>query len=240
MSKRKNKASIKSAAATINKLNLKLIEIEPKTEAQSVFFENYETGKSQLLLGFPGTGKTFLSLYKAFYDIIYGGGNVQQLVIVRSAVPTRDIGFLPGDLNEKSQVYELPYKKICSELFGRDDAYEILVSHGVIRFMITSYVRGITLDRCIVIMDEFQNCTSHEADSVLTRLGEDSKALFCGDFMQTDFTKKADRDICNFVEVLQSMPNWFDINHFYADDIVRSGLVKAYIKAKYLIHKEGY
>jgi phosphate starvation-inducible protein PhoH len=166
--------------------------------------------------------------------------DVQQLVIVRSAVPTRDIGFLPGNLEEKSQVYELPYKKICSELFGRDDAYEILVKHGVIRFMITSYVRGLTLDNCIVIMDEFQNCTSHEADSVLTRLGQNSKALFCGDFMQTDFTKRSDRDICKFVEVIESMPNWFSVNHFQTEDIVRSGIVKAYIQAKYLIHKDGY
>lgn len=229
-----------TAASAISKLNLNLKEIEPMTDAQRSFFENYDTGKSQLLMGFPGTGKTFLSLYKAFNDIIYGGRDVQQLVIVRSAVPTRDIGFLPGNLEEKSQVYELPYKKICSELFGRDDAYEILVKHGVVRFMITSYVRGITLDNCIIIMDEFQNCTSHEADSVLTRLGQNSIALFCGDFMQTDFTKHSDRDICKFVNVLDSMPRWFAINHFQAEDIVRSGIVKAYIQAKYLIHKEGY
>jgi phosphate starvation-inducible protein PhoH len=106
--------------------------------------------------------------------------------------------------------------------------------------MITSYVRGLTLDNCIVLMDEFQNCTSHEADSVLTRLGKDSKALFCGDFMQTDFTKYKDKDIDKFVEVIKSMPNWFIINHFEVEDIVRSGLVKAYIQAKYLIHTEGY
>jgi len=165
---------------------------------------------------------------------------LSQIVIVRSAVPTRDIGFLPGDINEKQQVYELPYKKVCSELFGRDDAYEILVRHGIVRFMITSYVRGITLDNCIVIMDEFQNCTSHEADSVLTRLGRNSKAMFCGDFMQTDFSKDKDKDVCKFVKVLESMPNWFMRNEFGVDDIVRSGLVKAYIQAKYLIHKDGF
>jgi phosphate starvation-inducible protein PhoH len=237
MSKKKR---IISGASILAKLNLSLKEVEPMTSAQQDFFDNYDKGLSQLLIGYPGTGKTFLSLYKAFKDTMQPGSNVNQIVIVRSAVPTRDIGFLPGDLNEKSQIYELPYKKICSELFERDDAYEILVKHGLIRFMITSYVRGLTLDNCIVLMDEFQNCTSHEADSVLTRLGKDSKALFCGDFMQTDFTKYKDKDIDKFVEVIKSMPNWFIINHFEVEDIVRSGLVKAYIQAKYLIHTEGY
>ncbi len=229
-----------SGASIVSKLHLKLADIEPMTEAQSSFFNNYNEGKCQLLMGYPGTGKTFLSMYKAFDELISGDTDLNQIVIVRSAVPTRDIGFLPGDLNEKSQVYELPYKKVCSELFGRDDAYEILVKHGIVRFMITSYVRGITLDNCIVIMDEFQNCTSHEADSVLTRLGRNSKAMFCGDFMQTDFSKDKDKDVCKFVKVLESMPNWFMRNEFGVDDIVRSGLVKAYIQAKYMIHKDGY
>jgi len=229
-----------TGASIVSKLHLNLTEIEPITEAQRTFFDNYDLGKCQLLMGYPGTGKTFLSLYKAFNELINGGTELSQIVIVRSAVPTRDIGFLPGDINEKQQVYELPYKKVCSELFGRDDAYEILVRHGIVRFMITSYVRGITLDNCIVIMDEFQNCTSHEADSVLTRLGRNSKAMFCGDFMQTDFSKDKDKDVCKFVKVLESMPNWFMRNEFGVDDIVRSGLVKAYIQAKYLIHKDGF
>ena len=237
MSKRKK---TNTGASIVSKLHLQLAEIEPITKAQGDFFNNYNSGKCQLLMGYPGTGKTFLSMYKALDELISGGTDLNQIVIVRSAVPTRDIGFLPGDINEKQQVYELPYKKVCSELFGRDDAYEILVKHGVIRFMITSFVRGITLDNCIVIMDEFQNCTSHEADSVLTRLGKKSKAMFCGDFMQTDFTRDRDKDVCKFVKVLESMPNWFIRNEFGVDDIVRSGLVKAYIQAKYLMHEDGF
>jgi len=229
-----------AGASIVSKLHLKLADISPITDAQRMFFDNYDGGKSQILMGYPGTGKTFLSLFKAFDELINGGTDLSQIVIVRSAVPTRDIGFLPGDLNEKSQVYELPYRKVCSELFGRDDAYEILVKHGIVRFMITSYVRGITLDNCIVILDEFQNCTSHESDSVLTRLGRNSKALFCGDFMQTDFSKDKDKDVRKFVNVLESMPNWFSMNEFGVEDIVRSGIVKAYIKAKYMIHKDGY
>jgi phosphate starvation-inducible protein PhoH len=237
MSKKKKQ---NAGASIVSKLHLKLADITPITEAQRTFFNNYDEGKSQILMGYPGTGKTFLSLFKAFDELINGATDLSQIVIVRSAVPTRDIGFLPGDLNEKSQVYELPYRKVCSELFGRDDAYEILVKHGIVRFMITSYVRGITLDNCIVILDEFQNCTSHESDSVLTRLGRNSKALFCGDFMQTDFSKDKDKDVRKFVNVLESMTNWFAMNEFGVDDIVRSGIVKAYIKAKYMIHKDGF
>ena len=229
-----------AGSSIVSKLHLNLHEIEPITDAQKEFFANYDGGKGQLLVGYPGTGKTFLSVYKAFEELIHGGTELSQIVIVRSAVPTRDIGFLPGDLHEKSQVYELPYQKICSELFGRDDAYGILQKHGIIKFMITSYVRGITLDNSIVIIDEFQNFTAHEADSVLTRLGRNSKILFCGDFMQSDVKTQKDKDINKFIEVLDSMPNWFDKNLFTIDDIVRSGIVKAYIKAKYLIHDDGY
>ena len=231
---------VDNGKSRLSKLHLNIQDILPMTEAQSNFFDNYDSGKSQVLMGYPGTGKTFLSLYKAFDEMINGDGTVNQIVVVRSAVPTRDIGFLPGDMNEKSQVYELPYQSICSELFGRDDAYGILVKHGLIRFMITSYVRGITLDNAIVIVDEFQNCTAHEADSILTRLGKSSKIIFCGDFMQTDFKSQRDKDIVKFVSVLDSMPNWFDKNMFSDEDIVRSGIVKSYIQAKYLTYRDGY
>lgn len=234
------KKKIDNGATRLSKLHLRIQEIVPMTEAQSSFFQNYDTNKSQILMGYPGTGKTFLSLYKAFEEMIHGESDINQIVIVRSAVPTRDIGFLPGDMNEKSQVYELPYRSICSELFGRDDAYEILTKHGLIRFMITSYVRGITLDNSIIIVDEFQNCTAHEADSIMTRLGKMSKILFCGDFMQTDFKTQRDKDIVKFISVLESMPNWFDKNAFNEDDIVRSGIVKSYIQAKYLTYRDGY
>ena len=133
---RKKKPS--AGSSIVSKLHLNLIDVKPITDAQKIFFNNYDKGKGQLLIGYPGTGKTFLSIYKAFDELIKGGTELSQIVIVRSAVPTRDIGFLPGDLNEKSQVYELPYKKVCCELFGRDDAYEILVKHGIVKFMITS------------------------------------------------------------------------------------------------------
>jgi phosphate starvation-inducible protein PhoH len=227
MSKKKQ-----SAKGLINKQNFNLKEFEPLTGAQEIFYKNYDGGKSQVLMGSAGVGKTFLALYKAFNEILYSKTNYRRIVIVRSAVSTRDIGFLPGTLEEKQAVYETPYRGICSELFGRGDAYGILTKNRVVEFMLTSYVRGITLDETIVIVDEFQNLTSHEADSIITRLGRGSKILFCGDTAQTDFSKNGDKDIGDFLKVIKSMGKWFNCNTFSTDDIVRGELVKAYIKAK--------
>lgn len=225
----------------INDNNLKLDDqVSPLTDNQALFFENYKSDKSQLLLGYSGTGKTFMALHKAFEEIQKGDTEYKRVVIVRSAVPTRDIGFLKGTEAEKGAVYELPYKKVCSELFGRDDAYEVLTKHDGIRFMLTSFIRGLTLDNSIVIVDEFQNMTAHEADSVLTRIGRNSKVIFCGDILQRDFTKSSEKNIESFLQVIEKMPHRFDFNYFNEDDIVRSGLVADYIKAKHKLFKGGF
>ena len=226
-------AKRKPGKSAICSNNLELTTITPLTPAQEEFFENYSSGKSQILLGYPGTGKTMLSMYKSLEQLI-NNPEYRQLVIVRSAVPTRDIGFLPGSEMEKSEVYELPYKKICSDLFGRDDAYEILKKHNIIKFMTTSFVRGITLDDTILIVDECQSLNGHELSSIVTRIGSNAKILFCGDFAQTDLTKSSERSGApNFFSVLQNLPNHFSFNSFGEEDIVRSGLVKDFIKALY-------
>ena len=219
--------------------NLALANISPLTDNQAKFFDHYKSGKSQLLLGYSGTGKTFMACYKAFKDIA-ASDEYKRVVIVRSAVPTREIGFLKGTEQEKGAVYELPYKSVCSELFGRGDAYEILRKNNGIDFMLTSFIRGLTLDNCIVIVDEFQNMTAHEADSVLTRVGKSCKILICGDILQRDFTKPSEKNIEKFLQVVQAMPNEFDFNFFNEDDVVRSGLVGSYIKTKHRKFPNGF
>jgi phosphate starvation-inducible protein PhoH len=231
------KSNIVSAKSLMNKQHLELQQVEPLTDTQSQFFENYDTGKSQVLSGSAGTGKTFISLYKAFDEILNGKTNYRRIVIVRSAVATRDIGHLPGTLEEKQQIYEIPYTGICNELFGRGDAYGLMKKNNIIDFMLTSYVRGITLDETIVIVDEYQNLTSAEADSIITRLGKGSKIVYCGDTCQTDFTRNSEKDIDKFLYVLEKMTKWFDLNEFGVEDIVRSGIVKDYIKAKEHAHR---
>lgn len=214
---------------TLTGPQLDLQPVKPKTDNQAKFFERYDSGKSQLVTGYPGTGKTFLAKYKAFEDVIDPQSDFNKIIIVRSSVPTRDIGFLPGSLAEKNEVYELPYKSICTELFNRGDAYGILKKHGILEFVTTSFIRGITVDRAIIIVDELQNMSTHEASSIITRVGIDCKIIFCGDLLQTDFTKSSDKDIGDFIKILQNMPNEFSVTSFTAEDIVRSNLVKQFI-----------
>lgn len=224
----------------VSENNLTLADISPITKNQTAFFESFESDKSHVLLGCPGTGKTFLALYKAFEMLNDPKSEYHRIVIVRSAVPTRDVGFLPGTLAEKGEVYELPYKAICTELFGRADAYEILKKHRAVEFITTSFIRGLTLDHAIIIVDEFQNMTAHEADSVITRVGNWSKIILCGDIMQRDLNKHSEKNIESLLKVLENMEDQFAFTYFDEDDIVRSGLVGSYIKTKYKMYPEGY
>ncbi|MAD72343.1 MAG: hypothetical protein CL973_00930 [Euryarchaeota archaeon] len=208
---------------TLAGASLTLQEIEPLTQNQLLAFDS---DKHLLLHGVAGTGKTFISCYLAFDDMIKGYYN--NLVILRSAVPTRDIGFLPGNEKEKSAIYEAPYKDIAVELFSRGDAYEILKQKSIVHFMTTSFIRGITLRDAVIIIDECQNMTFHELDSIITRVGENCRVIFCGDFRQSDLGKNG---LEEFVSVLKRMES-FDLIDFEIKDIVRSDFVKSYITAK--------
>jgi phosphate starvation-inducible protein PhoH len=219
------------------KSNLRIQHVTPLTENQRLTFESYNNDKNILLHGLAGTGKTFISMYLALNEILSKNSVYKKLIIIRSIVPTRDIGFLPGNTKEKTKVYEGPYYAICTELFGRGDSYEILKTKGVIDFMSTSFIRGMTLTDSIVIVDEINNLTFHELDTVITRLGNNCKLLLCGDFRQSDLTKQSDRKgLTSFMSILSRMDS-FDYVEFSEEDIVRSGLVKEYIIAK---DKLGY
>jgi phosphate starvation-inducible protein PhoH len=219
------------------KSNLRIQQVTPLTENQKITFASYNKDKNILLHGLAGTGKTFISMYLALNEILSKNSVYKKLIIIRSIVPTRDIGFLPGNTKEKTKVYEGPYYAICTELFGRGDSYEILKTKGVIDFMSTSFIRGMTLTDSIVIDDEINNLTFHELDTVITRLGNNCKLLLCGDFRQSDLTKQSDRKgLTSFMSILSRMDS-FDYVEFSEEDIVRSGLVKEYIIAK---DKLGY
>ena len=208
---------------TLNSSGLVLHDIEPLTRNQVLAFESE---RNLVLHGVAGTGKTFISCYLAFDDMTKG--MYKQLIIIRSAVPTRDIGFLPGSEKEKASVYEEPYKDIAVELFQRGDSYEILKTKGLLHFMTTSYLRGITLKDAVIIVDECQNMSFHELDSIVTRVGTNCRVIFCGDFRQADLAKNGLQD---FIRVLKAMDQ-FDLIDFEIKDIVRSDFVKDYITAK--------
>lgn len=214
------------------KLNFKLKHFEPLTDNQRITFEKYHDGKNLLLHGIAGTGKSFLSIYLSLQSILSDASRYKKLVIVRSVVPTRDMGFLPGNNKEKTKVYEAPYLAIFSELFGRGDAYEYLKQKGIVDFISTSFIRGTTLNDCIIVVDEIANMTLHELDSVITRVGKNCKILFCGDFRQSDFTKEHEKNgLIDFMRIINKMKS-FEFIDFTEQDIVRSAMVKEYIIAK--------
>ena len=208
---------------TLGGSGLSLWETEPLTQNQILAFES---DKHLVLHGVAGTGKTFISCYLAFDDMIKG--LYDRLIIIRSAVPTRDMGFLPGSEKEKSAVYEEPYKNIAIELFDRGDAYDILKTKGLVHFMTTSFIRGVTLKDSVILIDECQNMTFHELDSIITRVGRDCRIIFSGDFKQTDIKNNGIRP---FLKILKMMGS-FDLIDFEVKDIVRSDFVKEYIIAR--------
>lgn len=206
--------------------------IEPRTENQAKAFDFYDEGSNLLLHGVAGTGKTFISLYLALDEIFNGDSDVKSVMIVRSAVPTRNQGFVPGKQEEKDAIYELPYEGICTELAGRSDAYQVLKKRNIINFITTANIRGVTWDDTIIIVDECQNMSEHELDSIITRVGENSRIIFCGDYRQTDLNKPHDPSgIKSFMKILNTMDSFSKVE-FDFDDIVRSGLVREYIIAK--------
>ena len=215
------------------KLNFALKKIEPLTENQKISFEAYREGKNLLLHGIAGTGRSFISTYLALDELINKNQSLyEKLVIIRSVVPTRDMGFLPGNAKEKSRVYEGPYYAICSELFGRGDAYDYLKNKNLVEFQTTSFIRGLTFNNCIIIVDEMANCTLHELDSVITRIGKNCKVMFCGDFRQSDLVKRHEKDgLLDFLRIIRKM-NSFTFVDFDENDIVRSALVRDYIIQK--------
>ena len=215
-----------------------LVDIEPITENQKILFNSYSESKNIIAYGAAGTGKTFVTLFNALKDVLDESTPYEKIYIVRSLVATREIGFLPGDHEDKSDIYQVPYKNMVKYMFqmGSDADFEMLYGNlkaqETIKFWSTSFLRGTTLDRSIVIVDEFQNLNFHELDSIMTRVGEDSKIFFCGDASQTDLQKTNEKNgIVDFMKIIRSMPS-FDVIEFGIDDIVRSGIVKEYLIAK--------
>jgi len=217
-----------------------LTTIQPKTQNQRVFFDLYDQQSTAMLLhGVAGTGKTFISMYKALEEVLDPETDFERLVVVRSAVPSRDIGHLPGDEKEKTEVYTLPYVEICEDLFNHIQPFLRLQEQKTVHFLITSFVRGITLDNSVIIVDECQNMTDMELNSIMTRIGKNSKIIFCGDFRQTDLYKKNDMSgLQKFITIADMMPS-FKTVEFSVNDIVRSKLVKEYIIAR-LEYEEKY
>jgi predicted ribonuclease YlaK len=207
---------------------------QPLTENQNKFFQAYKQGDYFIALhGVAGTGKTFSALYKAIEEVLDKSNTFEKIIVVRSAVQSREIGHLPGTIDEKMDIYQQPYRQICETLFGRKDAWDRLEEQGHIEFISTSFIRGMSFDNAIIIVDEMQNMTFEEIDTVMTRVGNQSKIIWCGDYRQTDLNKKKNdvSGLLKFFDIAYHMGAFTRIE-FTPDDIVRSSLVKDYILAK--------
>ena len=208
-----------------------LHNIQPKNDRQHQMFELYKENHNLLIDGSAGVGKSFLALYLALNDILNVNTPYTKIIIVRSAVATRDLGFLKGDINDKTKVYEQPYIDICENLFEWSNNYANLKANHYLEFMTTSFLRGMTFDNSIVLVDEASNLNFHELDSIITRIGTDSKIMFMGDFIQSDLKGRERDGYVKFKSILNTMTEFRNVQ-FTSDDIVRSSFVKSYIKAR--------
>ena len=215
-----------------------LVKIEPITDTQKEVFKSWKEGKNQFLCGCAGTGKTFVSMYLAFEEVLRNETPYDKVIIVRSLIPTREIGFLPGDEEDKAALYQVPYANMAQFMFKQPNEqafnilYDRLKAQGSLYFLSTSFLRGLTFDNSIIIVDECQNLNFHELDTIITRVGQDSKISFCGDFMQSDLTKRNEKEgLHDFVKILEEMDE-FNISEFSIGDIVRSGFVRSYLIEK--------
>ena len=235
---KKEQATLSPAKPT--KLRIEhLTSLEPITDNQGMVFEYFKKEYHMVLSGSAGSGKTFLSMFLALEQVLDKDTPYDKLIIVRSVVPTRDIGFLPGTKEEKEDVYTQPYVSIAHELFEDKGAYEKLVTQGALQFLTTSYIRGTTLRNAIVLVDEMQNLNFHELDSVITRVGENCRFIMCGDYYQSDFEKKNDKDgIVKFLNILDNMKRFKHVE-FTWKDIVRSDLVREYIVTKEMLESNS-
>ena len=213
-------------------------EIDPLTDNQKVLFDSYSKNQNIVAYGAAGTGKTFITLYNALRDVLDPSTPYEKIYIVRSLVATREIGFLPGDHEDKSSLYQLPYVSMVKYMFEMPTDYEFQMLYGnlkaqeTIDFWSTSFIRGTTLDKAVIIVDEFQNLNFHELDSIMTRVGSNSKICFCGDATQTDLTRENEKNgIVDFMKILRIMPS-VDTIEFQIGDIVRSGICREYLIAK--------
>ena len=215
------------------------LDVGPITENQEIFFKEWSKGKNLFSFGAAGTGKTFIALYLALKEVMDEESPYEKVYIVRSLVSTREIGFLPGTHEDKSELYQIPYKNMVKYMFEMPSEsdfemlYGNLKAQGTISFWSTSFIRGTTFDDAILIIDECQNLNFHELDSIVTRVGDNSKIMFCGDAAQTDLIKTNEKNgILDFMRIMEQMNDQFSMIEFGVDDIVRSGLVRDYIITK--------
>lgn len=231
MKNRKKTRTPKTPTLENNHLDLSIVK--PKTDNQADAFDSFNNHHQHLLLhGVAGTGKSYIGIYLLLKEMERNPDLYKQLIIIRNVVPTRDMGFLPGNSKEKAREYEAPYVSLFSDMYERGDAYSLMKTKQLVDFQTTSFIRGITLKDCVVFIDEVQNMSAHELNSLITRVGENVRIVMAGDVRQSDLDKRREYSgLKDFMSIISRMKS-FDLIEFGVEDIVRSALVKEYIIAR--------
>lgn len=214
------------------KTGLVLGKLKGKTSMQNEIVAAWRNDTKHVLIDGPaGTGKSRLAINLALEDVL--DSKYQRIILLRSAVPTRDIGFLPGTLKEKTDPFFSYAKGICAEIFNRDDAFDILQTKGLFEVTTTSFLRGYTFNNAVIIIDESQNLDLHELNSVFTRISDSCRLVVIGDDMQKDNSRSSDNGFFYIKRLVANMPDWFNVFTLSIEDIVRGGFVKAFIARMY-------
>lgn len=219
-----------------------LEQIQPKNKNQELAFQLWQRDQVDCLAltQQAGVGKTLLAMYFALESVLDESTPFEKVVVIRSAVQGRDIGFLPGSEEEKNAQYEEPYSQACDFLFPWKNSYLSLKKAGKLEFRNTSFLRSINLEKSVVVLDESQNCTFGELMTGITRVANRSKFILCGDYNQNDLYRK-NNDVSGLLKFLEVYRNMRDVNcgevRFELEDIVRSGIAKAALVSA---HELGY
>lgn len=207
-----------------------LCAFRPLTEKQKDSIYAFSSGKHLALLGSAGTGKTFLGIYLASSLMVDPDSQTDKIIVLRTAVQARDQGFVKGDPAEKMDPYSVPYKQAFTKIFGRANSFYDLIKAKKLVFDSTSFLRSVTFDNAVVIFDEAQNAEFREINTVITRLGQNSRLILIGDSLQDDLSKNEESGLPKFSKIVtQHLPTDFHITTFTSEDIVRSDLVKRWV-----------
>ena len=232
MSTRKYKSQIGTIPKIVN-------NFEPKTDNQKLFYNKISDFNNQLILchGIAGTGKTYVSIYKALQDVLRRGLPYNKLIIINPTVDVGNedkLGYLPGELQQKIQQYNESTFTILNKIIGKARANK-MIQDGKVEIGVLNFLRGTNLEDCYVILDEAQNVSPMQIKTLMTRISENCKMIIQGDMSQCDKYKAngiTAYEKSGFYDVWFRLKGVEGVEHhaFTREDCIRHPLVKRILK----------
>ncbi|MCB1123322.1 MAG: PhoH family protein, partial [Verrucomicrobiae bacterium] len=209
----------------------------PKTLNQKRYLEAIFAKEIVFGIGPAGTGKTYLAMAAAIHALLQG--EIEKIILTRPAVEAGEaLGFLPGDLEEKITPYLRPLYDAIHDMLGKENG-DKLMEKGVIEIAPLAYMRGRTLSKAFIILDEAQNTSSEQMMMFLTRLGDNSRMIVTGDITQIDLPRNKESGLRGITHILNHIPE-IELFYFESFDVVRHPLVQKIIEAYEHFRSEGH